>query len=352
MFYYNIETNTGIDIVNLFKQHFSTVYKLNNLTNYKVNSNYNIFENSLLSISSINIPLMEVFNELWSLKTNYSTGLDNILPKFLKETAFILSPIITFLFNKSIQTGSFPNTWKYSLISPIFKKGEKSQVTNYRLISKISIIHKIFSKLVNKTIFLLCDHIIINEKHGFRPKRSTITNLCIFKQSILDSLVDKAQIDVIYTDFEKAFNRVNHSLLIYKLKLYGFREPLLLWFNSFLSNRSQVDKYENDISNLIHVLSGVPQGDYLTPLLSLFFINDMNKVLNYSNCLLFADDTKIFKKIKCIDDSLKLQADLDNFYKWGINNEMSFNIDKFSVISCSLKKKHYLFLIMFYIIPI
>ena len=281
---------------------------------------------------------MEVFNELWTIKPNHSTGLDNISPKFLKETAFILSPIITFLYNKSIQTGIFPNTWKYSFISPIFKKGDKSLVTNYRPISKISILPKIFSKLVNKIIFPLCNHILINEQHGFRPKRSTITNLCLFKNSILDSFVDKAQIDVIYTDFEKAFDRVNHSLLIYKLKLYGFRDPLLSWLNSFLINRIQVVKYENCISNSINVLSGVPQGDHLSPLLFSFFINDINKVLNYSKCLLFADDTKIFKKIKCIDDSLELQADLDNIYKWCIRNGMSLNIDKCSIISYSLKK--------------
>ncbi|XP_060857669.1 methyl farnesoate epoxidase-like [Metopolophium dirhodum] len=245
-------------------------------------------------------------------------------------------------YNKGIPI-SFPDKWKFSFITPIFKKGNKSLVTNYRPISKISILPKIFSKLVNNKIFPLCENILSNEQHGFRPGRSTITNLSIFKQLILESFNNKSQFDVIYTDFEKAFDRVNHSLLITKLKAYGFYDPLLSWIHSFLTNRTQAVKYENYISDRINILSGVPQGDHLSPLLFSIFINDINKILKHSSCLLLADDTKIYKNIKCTNDALELQCDLNSLYQWCIENDMSLNIDKCAIVSFSLKKNTLLF---------
>jgi len=109
----------------------------------------------------------------------------------------------------------------------------------------------LLSKLANKKIIVLYEYILSNKQHGFRKGRSTVTNLCIFKQSIIDSFNDKAQFDVIYTDFEKAFDSVKYSLLISKLKSYDFSDPLLLWFNSFLTNRIQAEKYENHVYNII-----------------------------------------------------------------------------------------------------
>ncbi|KAF0749179.1 Reverse transcriptase domain-containing protein, partial [Aphis craccivora] len=186
---------------------------------------------------------MDVFNEFWCTNQNQSLGPDGISAKFLKESSFILSPIIS----------------------------NKSLITNYRPISKISIIPKIFSKLVNNKIFPLCENILSNEQHGFRPGRSTITNLT-----------------------------------------YGFYNPLLSWIHSFLTNRTQAVKYENYISDQINILSGVPQGDHLSPLLlPLFsiFINYINTILKHSSCLfLLADDTKIYKNIKCTNDALELQS--------------------------------------------
>ncbi|VVC45475.1 Reverse transcriptase domain, partial [Cinara cedri] len=202
---------------------------------------------------------MDVFNELWSINLKLSTGPDGISARFLKECSFILSPIITFLFNKSLKTDIFPNIWKFSFVSPIYKKGNKLLVTNYRPIFKISILPKIFSKLVNKQLFPLCERLFSNEQHGFRPGRSSLTNLGIIKQFILESINIQAQVDVIYTEFEKAFDRVSHSLLLIKLKKFGFDNPLLSWFESILTNRVQAVKYENHISDQINISSSVPQ---------------------------------------------------------------------------------------------
>jgi hypothetical protein len=325
--FFDKEASSDLEIVNLLKAHFSNTYKSNPLMINNTNNIYKL-DNSLLCFNSINISIMDVFKEMWSINLNQPTGPDGISARFIKECSFILSPIITILFNKSLKTSIFPNIWKFSFLSPTYKKGNKSLVTNYRPISKISIFPRIFSKLVNNKLFPLCERLISNEQHGFRPGRSSLTNLGIFKQFILESINIQAQVDVIYTDFEKAFDKVNHSLLLIKLKSFGFNDPLLSWFESFLTNRVQAVKYENHISDQINILSGVPQGDHLSPLLFSIFINDIQKIITNSNCLLFADDTKIYKKIECFDDALKLQEDLINLYHWCIENDMSLNIDK------------------------
>lgn len=115
---------------------------------------------------------------------------------------------------------------------------------------------------------------------------------------------------------EKAFDRVNHKLLINKFKTYGFTEPLLSWFYSFISGRTQIVKYKNYVSEQILVTSGVPQGDHLSPILFCLFINDSSDVISHSKILLLADDAKIFKNISCTKDAIELQLDLNNMYKW------------------------------------
>lgn len=126
--------------------------------------------------------------------------------------------------------------------------------------------------MINKKLTLLCKNIVTNEYYGFQTSRSTITNLSILKQSILDYFKDRTLTDIVYTDPEKAFNRVNHKLLIIKLKTCGLYELLFSWFESFLTNHTQFVKYENFIADNIAVVSGVTQEDYLSPLQFLLFI--------------------------------------------------------------------------------
>lgn len=254
MSYLDKEVNNGNDIVNLFKEYFSNTYITNDITCPETN----LKQNNIETINKIELKQIDIFNELWNISYNTAIGPDKISPLFLKKCAFILTPAITSLFNKSLLSGIFPEQWKSSYITPIFKKGNRCLINNYRPISKLSIIPKLFSKLVNNIITPLCNKLLSNDQHGFRQNRSTITNLCIFKHAILDSFEMQSQTDVIYTDMEKAFDRVNHKLLINKLKTYGFTEPLLSWFYSFISGRTQIVKYKNYISEQILVTSGVP----------------------------------------------------------------------------------------------
>ena len=258
----NEEARDGQSIVNMCKEYFSSVYT-SSLPN--PNSKHN-FPNSISNICNIDISLINIFNELDNLNINLCPGPDNISPKFLYNCRFILSYPIHYLFKQSLSSGTFPSYFKTVYISALFKKGDRSSVLNYRPISKISIIPKIFTKIINDKLFPILKNIIINEQHGFLTKRSTITNLATFKQTIFESFSINAQTDLVYTDFKKAFDRIDHNLLISKLKGYGIQDPLLSWFSSFLTERFQIVKFNNYFSNLISITSGVPQGDHISPL--------------------------------------------------------------------------------------
>lgn len=158
-------------------------------------------------------------------------------------------------------------------------------------------------------------------------------NLCIFKHSILESFNIQSQTEVIYTDMEKAFNRLNHKLLINNLKTYGFTEPLISWFYSFFTNRTQIVKYENylseQITNKNDITLGIPQGDHLSSILFCLFINNISIAISHLRILLLADDKKIYKDIKCLDDAIIY------IYEWCPNNDLFLNLNKCSKITFS-----------------
>lgn len=194
----------------LLIKYFSNVY--NASSNLCLTTQSKVFS-STDQINLIEIKQMDVFNELRNI--DFFTFIDGTLAKFLKECSFVLTPMITLLFNKSLNSGLYPDKWKLAFISPIFKKGNKNDVSIITgPITKMSIIPKIFLKLVNKAIMPLCKQMLITKQHVFRNGRSTLTNVCIFKQYKVDSFKHKVQTDVIYTDIEKSFDRLNHSLLI------------------------------------------------------------------------------------------------------------------------------------------
>lgn len=160
----------------------------------------------------------------------------------------------------SLSTGSFPTYWKKSYIVPVFKSGDKSNVINYRPISKLSIIPKLFESIITKNLSKLLSNYICPNQHGFQPKKSVFTNLLIYHTDLISSIENGCQIDTVYTDFSKAFDRVNHNLLIFKLQRFSLNGNFLKWLNSYLTNRSQSVKLSNSFSEVIHVCSGVPRG--------------------------------------------------------------------------------------------
>ena len=154
------------------------------------------------------------------------------------------------------------------------------------------------------------------------------SNLLVYQDHLLNAFENKFQVDSVYTDFSKAFDRVDHKLLLAKLKAYGMGEGALKWLCSFLSGRTQYVRINNHISNAISALSGVPQGSHLGPLLFLLFVNDIYLFIKNSHFLMFADDLKLYSKITSLQDCEKLQADVNALFEWSLLNRLNLNIGK------------------------
>lgn len=192
-------------------------------------------------------------------------------------------------------------------------------------------IPKLFEKLVTDNLSSIFKDLINPNQHGFVSGRSTVTNLSIFQSYIIQAFRGGDQVDAIYTDFSKAFDKVCHSILINKFKALGSQGALLQWIASYLSNRTQVVVVDGVKSFVYGQTSGVPQGSHLGPFLLNLFINDLQSMIRHSQLLLYADDAKIFKSIKSERDAELLQEDLDRVVKWSIVNELPLNFSLASV---------------------
>ena len=211
---------------------------------------------------------------------------------------------------------------------PLFKSGSKSLISNYRGIAKLNTIPKLFEKIIYDMLSHQISSILSPKQHGFRKSFSTITNILELTTRVNEGFVNQQQTDVIYTDFSKAFDKVNHNLLLYKLDKIGFSSALHGWISSYLKGRSQIVKYQNTCSKVINVTSGVPQGSHLGPLLFTLFINDLPSILKHSNILMYADDVKLFLSFNISYQQSLLQADLNNLATWCNLNLMHLNVKK------------------------
>jgi len=190
---------------------------------------------------------------------------------------------------------------------------------------------------------VLFKNILADEQHGFRKMKSTETNLIVFYSHLIDVVKSGGRVDAIYTDLRKAFDSVDHGILMLKLKKLGIIDPLLTWFSSYLSNRSFRVMVDGVLSNNKVAISGVPQGSHLSPLLFLLFINDVGLIFKSCKYLLFADDLKMYLPINSMNDSIQLQHVLDTFSLWCLKNSLSLNVDKCKCISYTRQKNKSIF---------
>ena len=195
---------------------------------------------------------------------------------------------------------------------------------------------KLFEEIVTESLSPLIANSLCVEQHGVVPRRSTATNLAVYHSFVSHALDDGLQVDTVYTDFQKAFDTVDHSILLSKLSSCGFCGPLLSWINSYLSGRDQIVRVFNSLSSPINVTSGVPQGYHLGPLLFNVFINDRVDVFVGTNFLLYADDLKVFRRIHSHSDAIIMQDDLDRFALWCNMNNLTLHTSKCVVISLPL----------------
>ena len=271
--------------------------------------------------------------KLMALDPGKSAGPDNIYPRLLKECATTLSKPLTILLNKSISEGSVPSSWKKANVTPIYKKGSRTDSDNYRPISLTSVLSKLLEKFVKETMLnhMIDNNLFSNAQYGFRSRRSCVLQLLAAMEDWTQTIDEGIPVDVIYLDFKKAFDSVPHRRLLEKISAYGFRGNLLKWIADFLSDRHQRVKVGDSFSNWASILSGVPQGSVLGPMLFLIFINDLPDSLH--SCIkLFADDTKLYSSVSTQNSHQLLQSDLQLLLDWSTTWELPFNINKCVVL--------------------
>ena len=276
----------------------------------------------------------EVLHAIKSIDSSSAPGPDGITPKFLKTYSEELADSLCALGKRSLESGEPLYEYYLAYITPIFKSGDKSEAVNYRPVSLTSHITKIFERIIKKHITQhLADNQLYNEtQHGFRKSRSTITNLIEYYESVLLQLENSKFVDSIYLDFSKAFDKCDHGIIIQKLTKLGIQGNLLRWIECFLRRRKQCVVIDGHKSETVWVISGVPQGSVLGPLLFLVLIYDITNGINYSILSSFADDTKLWKGIKINQECQLLQSDLNQIYEWTILNNMELNGKKFQAI--------------------
>ena len=280
-------------------------------------------------IADIEFSEEDVDTLLTKLKDNKSPGVDNIHPAMLKNLHSELKKPLYLLFRKSLDEGTVPNDWKMANVAPIHKKGNKKLTSNFRPVSLTSMVGKLLERLINQAIMThLSQHNLINDtQHGFLPKRSCQTNLLLYLE-LLTSCIDKGlDIDVLYLDFAKAFDKVPHKRLLKKVQAHGVSGKVYSWIENWLMDRKQQVKINSSYSGWNKVTSGVPQGSILGPTLFLMYINDIEENLN-STVLKFADDTKVMKVIDNHHCHADLQNDIKGLEKWAKLWQMQFNVDK------------------------
>ncbi|CAB4020537.1 Hypothetical predicted protein [Paramuricea clavata] len=250
-----------------------------------------------------------------------------------------IAPSLCTLFNHSLRIGRFPAEWKNADVTPVHKKDNKEPAENYRPISLLPIVSKVMERCVCNRFYSHVSHLITSLQHGFMRNRSCVTQLLSVLHSIGKSLDQNTQTDILYVDFAKAFDCVDHVILIEKLKWYGVTGNLLNWFTDYLSDRSQRVVIEGVASRYLPVTSGVPQGSIVGPLLFVIFINDLPDIIQeQTRTGLFADDTKLYRSVKSPSDCESLQHDISNLNNWSHNSNMKFNASKCKVLTITRKK--------------
>ena len=293
------------------------------------------------TMDSIRVHCNGVLKLLRDLKIHKATGPDEVPAFILKSAASQLAPILTRLYQYSLDSVEVPIDWKNAHIVPVFKKGEKHIPSNYRPVTLTSIACKVLEHIVHSSVMDHFDRhkILTDKQHGFRAKRSCESQLITTIQKIASTMSTKGQVDVILLDFAKAFNKVPYQRLLHKLDYYGVRNSTLHWIESFLHQRKQSVLLDGTKSSEADVLSGVPQGTVLGPLLFLAFINDLPEVTKHSDARLFADDCLLYRQISSRHDSALLQQDLSALEKWETTWKMQFHPQKCTVVRINSNRR-------------
>ena len=294
-------------------------------------------------IDDIKINIQGIAKLLKNINPLKASGPDAIPNVVLKNCADSLAPVISKIFQLSLDSGSLPEDWKKANISSVFKKGDKHLASNYRPVSLTSVCCKTLEHVVCRHLMnhLESNNILTNLNHGFRSGFSCETQLLTTMNDLFLAFDQSKQMDIAILDFSKAFDTVPHNKLLHKLNNYGITGSVHAWLSSFLTNRTMRVVLEGEASEEVKVESGVPQGTVLGPILFLCHINDLPSSVS-SQVRLFADDCLLYRTIESVQDHLALQQDLNKLEIWAQNWGMKFNAKKCYILR--IRDKHqYLF---------
>ena len=322
-------TSSSPKMANILSTQYSSVFSKPIETPYHTEEDTNIE-----SLTDIDFSEKDIVDAIDELKNNSASGPDGIAAIFLKKCKNSLSKPLFQLWRKCLDLGISPCKLKEAHIIPIYKGGHQGLASNYRPVALTSHLIKIFEKVVRNFIvkFLEENKLFNISQHGFRNGRSCLSQLLSHYDKILEILASGSNVDAVYLDFAKAFDKVDHGILLKKLSLLGIRGKLLEWIKSFLSCRKQMVLVNGVLSDPAPVTSGVPQGSVIGPLLFLVLIGDIDKNIVSSFLSSFADDTRLLRKVSGVRDASSLQTDLEAVYQWAEDNNCAFNNKKFEAL--------------------
>ena len=272
-----------------------------------------------------------ILKQLQTLKESKATGLDNINSRLLKDASDVVAQPLTNIMNRSLVTGLIPFSWKKARVTPIYKDSDPLHPSNYRPISILPVVMKVFERAVQKQLlaYLKKNAILCEQQSGFREKHSTATATTEVTDFILKNMDQGLYTGAVYLDLKKAFDSVDIDTLLFKFDCLGIRNTEHLWFQNYLTNRSQCVIHNGSLSQEKLITSGVPQGSILGPVLFVLFVNDFPSVARHSKVVLYADDTVLlFSSTSSTEIQSCLNEDLISASKWFQANKLLLNISK------------------------
>eukprot|EP00116_Pleurobrachia_bachei_P000518 sb/3460780/ len=286
------------------------------------------------TLNDVNITADLVLKAIKDIPPGSAPGPDKFPAIVLKEAGSLLAPIMANLWRKSVDTGDIAPIFKQQTIVPVFKKGSRALPANYRPVSLTSHLAKVAERVIRYQLsdFVENSGFFSTAQHGGRTGRSCFTQLVQHIDDILHDLEQGYNVDVLYLDLSKAYDRVNHTKLLQKLESCGIGGTLHKWLKCFLTNRTQVVVVNGKLSAPADVLSGVPQGTVLAALLFLIYMNDIPSAAQHSKIKLFVDDAKVHKRIASEHDRALLLEDMERIDEWAKRNSMEFNTSKFQLL--------------------
>ena len=277
----------------------------------------------------------EIIHVVKELNSTKSSGHDCVSAHLLKQIICNIVTPLRYIFNLSLSTGVCPNSLKIAKVIPIHKKDDASVISNYRSISVLPSISKILEKIMFKrlNIFLENNNLLIPNQFGFRKGHSTEHAILHVKDKIIDAFVKSEHIIGVFMDLSKAFDTIDHKILIHKLQYYGVGDQALFWFTNYLQDRQQYVSFQNHESKKLTIKCGVPQGSILAPLLFIIYINDIVKSSSLLNFVIFADDINVcYSHANSVTLKRHLNCELLEISKWFKSNKLSLNVSKTNFI--------------------